>query len=347
MPLSRSTDINQFLQRRQPQWYRLELLLERVEGSGLLSLSPAEIREFGVLYRRASSDLVSARAKTANAEVLEYLNDLVARSYAQVYRTRRYGIRNVWTFVSADFPALVRKRRAFVAAAAVITLLGTLFGFVAQRADPAAGYYLLPPQMMRILPAAREHLRREPGHVLGPDEMAATSGRILTNNIGVAFMAFALGITLGIGTVGALLFNGFLLGIFAAVAGWGDTSVAFWSLILPHGCIELTAIFIAGAAGLMIGAALLAPGRRSRRDALMERGGEAVLLVLGTIPMFVVAGLIEGFITPPVQIPPAFKLGFAGMTVLLLVGYFGRCGVGGHAEHNLKGAGAASAPGSG
>jgi len=344
MSLSRSTDINQFLQRRQAQWSRLEMLLERVEGGGLPSLAPAEIREFGVLYRRASSDLLSARAKTANAEVLEYLNDLVARGYAQVYRTRRYEVRDLWTFLRADFPRLVRRQIRYVALAGAITLVAALFGFAAQRADPAAGYFLLPPQLVRSLPAAREQLRRQPGHLLGPNEMASAAGRILTNNIGVAFMAFAGGITLGIGTVAALLFNGFLLGVVAAIVGRADTATTFWALILPHGIIELTAIFIAGAAGPMIGGALLAPGRRSRRDALIERGREAVLLVLGTIPMFICAGLIEGFITPPAQIPPFVKLAFAGVTAVLLVAYLGFSGL---APGDATASASASAPGSG
>lgn len=318
-----STDINQFLQRRQPQWSRLERLLERVESAGLLGLSPQEIREFGVLYRRASSDLVSARAKTANAEVLEYLNDMVARGYAQVYCTRRYEIAGLWSFLAADFPRLVRKRFRYVALATALSLAAALFGFLAQRADPAAGYYLLPPNMVRGMPAAHERLRQQPGQLMDPTEMAEMSAGIFTHNISISFLAFALGITLGVGSVTVLLFNGFMLGVFIAIVGRSDAAVGFWSLILPHGIIELTAIFIAGGAGLLLGGALLAPGRRTRGDALMERGRDAVFLVLGTVPMLVCAGLIEGFITPPLQIPPVVKLAFAGVTGIVLVAYLG------------------------
>src|SRR3954469_1947864 len=98
MPAPRAADINQFLNRRQSSWRRLEELLNRAESEELKTLTPAEVREFGILYRRASSDLVTARAKTANAEVLDYLNDLVARSYAQVYRSRRFKAMDVVTF---------------------------------------------------------------------------------------------------------------------------------------------------------------------------------------------------------------------------------------------------------
>lgn len=323
MRLTRSADINQFLQRRQPQWRRLEALLERVEATGLLALSPPEIREFGILYRRASSDLVSARSKTANAEVLEYLNDLVARAYGQVYRTRRHTAREIGTFLVAGFPRLFRQCFAYFALATALSLAAAAFGYVAGRRDPSAAYYLLPPEMARNLPVARGELRKSPGKVIDFNQMATLSGMIFTHNIEVACMAFAAGISLGIGTLVVLLVNGLLLGVFAAALSGPGTTVAFWSLILPHGIIELTAIFIAGAAGLMIGSALLVPGQRSRRDALLERGRDAVLLLLGTVPMFVCAGLIEGFITPPAWIPPEVKLLFAGCTAVALVLYLG------------------------
>jgi uncharacterized membrane protein SpoIIM required for sporulation len=326
MLLTHSTDVNQFLQRKQLQWQRLEALLERVEATGLLSLTPAEIREFGVLYRRASSDLVSARAKTANAELLEYLNDLVARGYAQVYRTRRYKIRDVWSFIAFDFPRLFRHCFRSVALSTGISLAAALFGFIAGAQDPMAASYLLPPRMARDLPATRQQLRHTSGRDINVMQMAEMSGQILTNNIGVAFMAFAAGITFGVGTLLVLLFNGFMLGVFASALSHSDTAIVFWSLILPHGVIELTAIFIAGGAGLMVGMALLSPGQRTRRDALLERGRQAVLLLLGTIPMFVVAGLIEGFITPPWWIPPPAKLAFAALTLGGLIAYLGYAG---------------------
>ncbi len=326
MPPVPAADINQFLQRKQPGWRRLEALLQRVESSGLLSLAGPEIREFGVLYRRASSDLVAARARTANAEVLEYLNDLVARAYAQVYGTRRFRARDLWAYLAAGFPRLFRRWLAYSALAAALTLGAALFGYLAQRSDPSAAYYMLPAEMAQVLPAARERAATRPGHMIGPHEMVMVSTAIFTNNIGVAFLAFALGITFAVGTVVVLLFNGFVLGIFAAAVGSGRAAIGFWSLILPHGIIELTAIFIAGGAGLMLGGALLVPGERSRRDALLERGRVAVLLLVGTLPLFIVAGLIEGFVTPPAWIAPYVKLLFAGFTLVALVAYLGMGG---------------------
>src|SRR5262249_51267363 len=163
--------------------------------------------------------------------------------------------REIGVFLAAGFPRLFRRCFAYFALSTAISLAAGAFGLVAGRRDPAAAYYLLPPELARGLPATQGELRKSPGKVVVFDEMAATSGMIFTHNIEVACMAFAGGISLGIGTLLVLLFNGLLLGVFAAALSVPDTAVAFWSLILPHGIIELTAIFIAGGAGLMIGSA--------------------------------------------------------------------------------------------
>ena len=320
---ARKTDINQFLQRRQESWTRLEHLLERVEGSGLSALTSVEVREFGTLYRRASSDLVTARAKTANAEVLQYLNDLVARAYAQVYRTRRFQPRDLLTFLWIDFPRLFRHCGKYIALAAVLMGAATAFGWELNRRDPAFGYAILPPAMVKNIPSLREHWSKSSGHPFDPQEMVASSSFIMTHNIGIGFWAFAGGVFFGIGPLYAMVQNGMMLGILGEAMSRPETALVFWSLILPHGFIELTAICVMGGAGFLIAGALLAPGNRTRRDALIERGRLAVLLALGGAAMLVVAGIIEGFITPPAFIPPWAKLVFAALTVIAMIFYFG------------------------
>lgn len=324
----RTTDLNQFLDRRQDSWRRLEVLLQRVEEGGLARLSVAEVREFGTLYRRASSDLVTARAKTANAEVLQYLNDLVARSYAQVYRSRRFHPRDILTFLAVDFPRLFRHCWKYVALSAFIMLAAILFGWEMNRRDPAGAYYMLPPQFVKQIPVMQQRWKGATGHELDPNEMVVSSTHLMTHNIGVGVVAFAGGIFLGVPTVWALFLNGALLGILGEEMSTPETGLVFWSLILPHGFIELSAIAIFGGAGLLIASGLLAPGRRSRKDALLERGRLAVLLVLGGAVMLVIAGLIEGFITPPAIIPPLAKLAFAFLTLGAEVAYFGFAGRG-------------------
>jgi len=328
MPPARTTDINQFLNRRQENWRRLEGLLQRVEQQGLQQLSADEVREFGTLYRRASSDLVTARAKTANAEVLEYLNDLVARSYAQVYRSRRFQPQDILTFLWIDFPRLLRHAWKYVALATVLMAAAVLFGWELNQRDPAGAYYMLPADMVKKMPVLREHWKGATGHQMGPGEMAAMSSFIMTHNISVGFGAFTGGILFGLPTLYAMLQNGMMLGILGQAMTTPETALTFWSLILPHGVIELTAICVMGGAGFLMASALLAPGNRSRRDALIERGRLAVLLALGGAAMLVAAGLIEGFITPPAFIPPWFKLSFAVGTLIAQTAYFALCGRG-------------------
>jgi uncharacterized membrane protein SpoIIM required for sporulation len=154
------------------------------------------------------------------------------------------------------------------------------------------------------------------------------SSFLMTHNIGIGLLAFAGGVFVGVPTLWAMVMNGAMLGILGQAMSTRETGLVFWSLILPHGVIELTAIVVMGAAGFVIAGALLAPGARSRRDALVERGRLAVLLALGGGAMLVVAGVIEGCITPPAFIPPWAKLAFAALTAAAEVAYFGFWGRG-------------------
>ena len=154
----------------------------------------------------------------------------------------------------------------------------------------------------------------------GVVESPAISGFIMTNNIRVSMMAVALGVTAGLGTGLVLIQNGLMIGSLAAVATNNNVDFLFWSVILPHGILELSAIAIAGGAGFVLARAIYAPGDLPRRDALKIAGGEAAQLLVGVAAMLVVAGLIEGFITPA-DISPNFKMAFAALTGLALAAY--------------------------
>jgi uncharacterized membrane protein SpoIIM required for sporulation len=147
---------------------------------------------------------------------------------------------------------------------------------------------------------------------------AVLSSFIMTNNIKVSFGAFALGGTAGIGTAGLLFYNGIMLGELGAIFHRHGLALQFWAMIVPHGVIELTAIVIAGAAGFLVARALLAPGDRGRRAALAHYGREAVQLVAGCAALLVVAGLIEGFVTPQPWIPENGKLAVGAFTAVFL-----------------------------
>jgi len=149
----------------------------------------------------------------------------------------------------------------------------------------------------------------------------------MTHNIKVTLAAFAGGILFGVGTVVALVYNGIILGAVSGIFANYRESPHLWAFILPHGVIELTAICIAGGAGLWLASGFLLPGRVTRRQALVERGRESILLLAGTVLMLVVAGLIEGFISPS-HLPNPVKLALAGLFATLLVAYLTLAGRG-------------------
>ncbi|MBI5482811.1 MAG: stage II sporulation protein M [Deltaproteobacteria bacterium] len=313
-------DVQRFIQERRSAWQRLEELLTQIERQGMKALPLEDGRTFVRLYRATSSHLVQARAAGASAEVTDYLNALVARAYAEIYRAERPRLRRIWTFYKSEFPRLVRAERRAVAVAAAIFFGAALFGFVAVALDTDARFYLLPDQHMHLDPSERVKQLEAGGKRLSAAEQAAFSSFLFTHNIQVTFLAFALGISFGLGTGIVLFYNGLMLGSLCAHYHMKGVATFFYAWILPHGVPELTAIILAAAAGLRIGYALISPGRFGRGDALRAASGRAVRMIVGIIPILVVAGLIEGTISQihPPDIAYGVKLAFAaGMAVLL------------------------------
>jgi uncharacterized membrane protein SpoIIM required for sporulation len=314
-------DLRGFIEERKPAWRRLEELIVKADRSRF-KLSAAEAQELGALYRRASADLSRAQARTANAELLRYLNDLIARAYGLIYSGRKFRWHDVWDFFARGFPAIFRDRWRAIALAGGIMALGFAFGFAAAQLDEDARHFLIPDQVREVTEQLDKAIAQHQTRSLGVGLSGVTSSFIMTNNIRVCFFAFALGITFGFGTALVLFHNGVLVGVLAAYFHRAGYAVHFWSLILPHGVTELLAIFIAGGAGLVVGNALLSPGNLSRRQNLKKQGAAAVRLVVGTIPLLIVAGLIEGYVTPQGYIPNPLKLGFAALTAVALAAYF-------------------------
>jgi len=321
-------DLNEFIDHGRPRWQRLSKLLDRIEREGLKALSLEEAREFGRLYRAASSDLLWARGRSASAELVEALNDLVARGYAQTYPGRRPRLRDVSEFYLRGFPRLVRTEWKAVVAAYVLFLGGGLFGYAAMQLDPGAAVFLVPDQHQSLDPDQRVEREAKNDKGMSANDQTAFSSFLFTHNIQVAFLAFALGLTLGVGTVILLFVNGIFLGALAVAYETKGHAVWFWAWILPHGVPEISAICLAGAAGILLGRALVAPGSRSRADALRVEGRLAVRLVLGTLPIFVVAGIIEGTLSQihEPHLPSVVKLLFAAAMAVLLGLYLLRAG---------------------
>jgi uncharacterized membrane protein SpoIIM required for sporulation len=237
--------------------------------------------------------LAQARRALPGESVVGRLESLVGRARTLVYDTEARRESIVEFFTTGYWRRLRSDPRTLLIAAALL-LVPAALAFVWAARDPAAAVGVVPEAFRGIGDGSRSS--RSAG--LSGGESSAFASQIMTNNIRVTFLAFASGITFGVGTVFVLVFNGVLLGAVGGLslhAGRGDT---FVTLVVAHGILELSCIVVAGAAGLRIGQALVRPGRRTRGAALMTEAREAVELVIGTAPWLVVAGLIEGFITP-------------------------------------------------
>src|SRR6266404_9416757 len=308
--------IDRFIKERKTVWQRLEELLARLDKMTLHKLHREEVRELGRIYRRTASDLAIARAESRDPRLVNYLNSLVIRAHGRIYRADAQGGRRLRDFLARDFPQSFRRTWRYTATAFGVFLLFGAIAFFGTRHDPDFS------EFAGIGPAWRAENIETHKHWWESANKAnqIASSQIFTNNIKVTFYAFALGAMLGVGTLYLLSYNGAMFGAILALtyrAGFGNDLLSF---VVGHGVIELSCIFIAGGAGLLIGTALVMPGDLSRGDALKSRGMEAVRLIVGCVPLLVVAGIIEGFISPA-PISPVIKFAIGAITGIALYSY--------------------------
>lgn len=310
----------EFVKARGGAWNELETLLARAARGGLRRLSADELFTLGRLYRWVTSDLAYAQGHRFDAQLLHYLNRLTARAHAYVYGGSVESWRGrAWTFFARTFPAEVRRSWMFVGACIALTVLWAIVAYAVVAHNPADAYALLPES---IVPAHITKSLHDSNFAFGSSESAAMSSFIITNNIRVAILAFAAGIvTLGAGTIYLIVFNALMLGALGALFAQAGFGPDFWATVAPHGFIELTAIQIAGGAGLLIAAGVLFPGRLRRRDSIAIAGRRAGVLIAGVAAMLCVAGTIEGFFSP-LRYPMNVRAGVGIATGVLLLAYF-------------------------
>lgn len=278
--------LDRFIAARSHDWHELELLV-RDAGRRPERLGPERLLRLGALYRAAAADLARLRRHSPGAPETARLEVLVAQSRQAVYdvRTRR---RSFVRFFVTDYWQLVAARRRMLLVAFVL-----LFGSAALAAlwgihDPAAATGVVPREFRPALQPGH------PWHDMSPSQQAAFTTGVFTNNIQVTLVAFAGGITGGIATALALLYNGLLLGVIGGLMGQAGNGVGFVDLVTAHGVLELSCILVGGAAGLSLGWSIVSPGLHTRRASLQREAVEALLLTAGTAPWLVIAGIVEG-----------------------------------------------------
>ncbi|MEY2473242.1 MAG: hypothetical protein QOK28_2571 [Actinomycetota bacterium] len=287
-----ATNVDRFVREREHRWTELDAHIVAAKNKPERLGAPKVLR-LGELYRATVGDLAQARRTLRGEPVVARLESLVLRGRSLVYDTeaRRESIRE---FFTTGYWRRLWSHPGTLAVAAALVFVPAALAFVWAARDPAAALGVVPDAFRGIGDGSRT--AKSAG--LTPGDSSAFASEIMTNNIRVTALAFAGGISFGVGTIAVLIFNGVLLGAVGGLSFHAGRGHDFVTLVVAHGVLELSCIVVAGAAGLRMATALVAPGRATRMASLSRGAREAVELVLGTAPWLVVAGLIEGFITP-------------------------------------------------
>jgi uncharacterized membrane protein SpoIIM required for sporulation/uncharacterized RDD family membrane protein YckC len=307
-----------------PRWIAFAARLAEAQRRGLRALGENGVRDFVSEYRALAADLARLQTATrgeASSEVF-YLGRLVAGAHNLLYRDRRGGLRAALRFIAIDVPSEVRHSVAPIALAAACLFGPAAIAYTAVVRDPSVAPTFIPTGMLDRAEEGVDRARHGDGYIEDPQVLRPVmASSIIANNVQVTIAAFAFGVTAGVGTLVLLLFNGVSLGgVFGLYASKGILSLLI-AFVAPHGVLELSAICIAGGGGFLIAAALLLPGRRTRRRALAENSARAMRLIAASTLMLIVAGSLEGMVSPIPWWPLSLKLIVSAMTLVLLVAY--------------------------
>lgn len=305
------------------EWQELEELLDVVlkRTPAKEAKQPPRGERIAALYRRACEHLALARARSYPAYLQDRLDRLTADAHQVIYQQRELGAAALWRVVSRDFPRAVRADAAYVFLAAALLAVPAFVLGVLVHYEPG----LILSVVDARTAAQFEQMYSMSAESIGRTREAGTDwtmfGIYISNNIGIAFQCFASGIAAGLGSIFFLVYNGALFGAIAGYLTERGLGPTFYSFVATHGAFELTAIALSGAAGLKLGASLLAPGRRTRRQSLVHAARESVVIVYGVTAMLVVAAAVEAFWSSAAWVPSSVKYGVAAVCWIVVLAY--------------------------
>jgi uncharacterized membrane protein SpoIIM required for sporulation len=311
---------DEFVAARRPDWDELDRLLG--ERRRLHQLAPASITRAAALYRSVCADLMRAQGAGYGGEVVALLDALAARGHNALYSAAPYRLGAIFDLLSTEFPRTLRRHARFVALAAALFVVPGLIGY--------GGARLSRPFALRILPVETAE-QMEESYAKGFDQGRSQSddtmmaGFYVYNNVGIAFRCFATGILLGLGSVFFLVFNGLVTGVVAGLVGAAGHGGNLFHFIIGHSPFELSAVVIAGAAGMVMGYSLVETHGLTRWASLRAHTRDLGVLVLGAALLLLLAALIEGFWSPS-SVPAPFKVAVGAVNAVVLGLYFTRAG---------------------
>ena len=306
--------------RKSERWGEFQGMADRVTRGGLDALAARELPDFAARYREVAADLARARTYRADAAILGQLERLVASGHSALYRSDRQTWGLIWRFISCECPGAIVESWRYVLLAFLLFMVPAAGGYALLRDRPELAPELLPDVMLERAEAGAARTQARMGYVQVPGaDRPVMAVSIITNNIKVAFMAFASGAIFGVGSLVVLAYNGLSIG--AASGYFANMGMLgyLWTFVVGHGFLELFAIWVAGAAGFMLGRAIIAPGDLPRKDAVVFAGRRAMRMIGAVILFLLVAGTIEGFISSGAWSVQARAMVSGGSVIFLVI----------------------------
>ncbi len=313
--------VDRLVARKSERWNEFALLADRAVRHGLDGFAAPELPDFAARYREVAADLARVRTYGGEPGLRSRLERLVAAGHNALYRDERHTWSRIWKFFSVECPAAVVTARRYVFLATLAFALPGAAGYLLLREQPALASEVLPEIMLERAEAGVARSQSGHGYYEAPaGERPGMASAIITNNLTVAFNCFAGGIFLGVGSLVFLAFNGLQMG--AASGHFANLGLLkyLWLFVIGHGVLELFAIWVAGAAGFMLGKAIIAPGELTRHDALVLSGRLAMRMIGAAVVLLLIAGIIEGFVSSSTA-PTPMRLGVSGASTIFLALY--------------------------
>lgn len=308
---------DEFIAARHREWSELDRLLETLASRKAAQRDAQQIARLAALYRSLSGDIARAEGASFSHDLRAFLERLAARAHSALYAAPPWRLRAIWDFLAGAFPRTLRRRWQFFLLAALLFVLPMAIGLLGALTSPTFAERVAG---QSALAQAADNFGDHYGSGRGEGEGAMMTGFYIYNNVGIAFRCFACGIFFGLGSAFFLVYNGLIIGTvlgYVVSLGYGENILSF---VASHSPFELTAIVIAGAAGLQMGWSLVCSKGETRLGSLKRQAPEVMHLVMGAAVMLLIAALIEGLWSGS-ALPAAFKLGVGSVLSVLVALY--------------------------